>query len=507
MAARNFLAFDLGAESGRAVLGSISREKLTLEEKHRFPNPNGRMNGHFQWDLLAQWEELKTGLRRAAASGRSRPVGGSSEIHGIGVDTWGVDFGLVGRDGDVLGNPFHYRDRRTDGVMERTFQRVSKQKIFDVTGLQFMQFNSLFQVLAMQEAKSHALDAAETLLFMPDLFNYLFTGIRKAEFSIASTSQMIDPRSGDWATALLGELGVPARLLPPIVPSGTILGDLSEDVAAECGVAGKVPVIAPACHDTASAVAAVPAAPAPAGADADWCYISSGTWSLMGVELERPVINDKALKYNYTNEGGVGGKIRFLKNIMGLWLVQECRRHWVKEGYDHSYSELTQMADRSRPFGPVFDPDHQPFALPGEMPVKIDRFCAATGQRPPSTRGETVRACLESLALTYRRTIEGLEDVLGRKIALIHIVGGGTQNQLLNQMTADACARPVIAGPVEATAIGNILVQAMATGDVKDLDQARAIVRSSFDVKRYEPADTKRWEEAYGRYQRVVTQA
>jgi rhamnulokinase len=505
MAVRNFLAFDLGAESGRAVLGSISGDKLTLQEKHRFPNPTGRMNGHFQWNLLAQWEELKTGLRKAAAD-RSRDSRAGPEIHGIGVDTWGVDFGLVGDDGDVLGNPFHYRDHRTDGVMERTFERIGRQKIFNITGLQFMQFNSLFQLLAMKEAQGHALDAAQTLLFMPDLFNYLFTGARKAEFSIASTSQMLDPRTGDWARGLLEELGLPVRLLPTIVPSGTVLGALREDVAAECGIgaAGAIPVIAPCCHDTASAVAAVPAAPAPKGAEVDWCYISSGTWSLMGVEIDQPIINDKALRYNYTNEGGVGGKIRFLKNIMGLWLVQECRRHWLKEGYEHSYAELTQMAARSRPFGAVFDPDDKPFGLPGEMPVKIDRFCAATDQRPPATRGESVRACLESLALTYRRTIEGLQDVLGRKLAVIHIVGGGTQNELLNQMTADACARPVIAGPVEATAIGNILVQAMATGDVKSLDDARSIVRASFDVKRYEPAATQQWEDAYQRYLQVV---
>jgi len=501
MAARNFLAFDLGAESGRALLGSLSDGRLTLAEKHRFPNPNGRMNGHFQWDLLAQWEQLKTGLRRTAGD---RSTGAPLEIHGIGVDTWGVDFGLVARDGDILGNPFHYRDRRTDGVMERTFARVSKQKIFDVTGLQFMQFNSLFQLLAMREAKNQALDSAGTLLFMPDLFNYLFTGIRKAEFSIASTSQMIDPRTGGWAIALLEELGLPTRLLPPIVPSGTVLGPLSEDVAAECGVARPIPVIAPGCHDTASAVAAVPAAPTQSGADVDWCYISSGTWSLMGVEIDEPIINDKALRYNYTNEGGVGGKVRFLKNIMGLWLVQECRRHWLREGHEHTYAELTRLASQSRPFGPVFDPDHKPFALPGEMPVKIDRFCTGTGQAPPATLGQSVRACLESLALTYRRTIEGLQDVLGRKIAVIHIVGGGTQNELLNQMTADACARPVIAGPVEATAIGNILVQAMATGDVKSLEEARGIVRASFDVKRYEPTETKQWDEAYGRYQQVV---
>jgi rhamnulokinase len=504
MTARNFLAFDLGAESGRAVLGSLDGGRLTLEEKHRFPNPTGRLNGHLHWNLLAQWEELKTGLRRAAGTEGRRDLAPAKapEIHGIGVDTWGVDFGLLNRDGDVLGDPFHYRDSRTDGVMERAFQAVPRDKMFAATGIQFMQFNTLFQVLAMRYANSQLLDGAQTLLFVPDLFNYLFTGQRKAEFSIASTSQMIDPNTGTWATGLLEQLGVPTQILPEIVPSGTVLGPLRPDVAAECGV-GPIPVIAPASHDTASAVAAVPAAPG-SGSTSDWCYISSGTWSLMGVETDKPLLGEKALRYNYPNEGGVGGTIRFLKNIMGLWLVQECRRHWQKEGYDHGYAELTEMAARSRGFGPVLDPDHKPFGLPGDMPNKIDRFCRDTGQKTPATRGETVRACLESLALAYRRTIDGLEDVLGRKINVIHIVGGGSRNELLNQMTADACARPVVAGPVEATAIGNVLVQAMATGDVKSLEQAREIVRASFEVKRFEPRDTKQWDEAYGRFRDVL---
>ena len=282
---------------------------------------------------------------------------------------------------------------------------------------------------------------------------------------------------------------------PDIVPSGTLLGPLRDDVAAECG-AGKIPVIAPATHDTASAVAA---APVEAGRD-DWCYISSGTWSLMGVEIPEPIINDKSLKYNYTNEGGVGGTIRFLKNIAGLWPVQECRRFWKRGGHDHTYAELTQMAGRARPLVSILNLDSRPFLMPGDMPLKIEQFCRETDQPVPGSRGEHVRACLDSLALTYRQTLEGLEDVLGRKIAVIHIVGGGCQNELLNQMTADACKRPVIAGPIEATAIGNILVQAMATGDVKSLTDARQIVRESFDVKRYEPRDAKLWDEAYGRY-------
>ena len=496
MAARNFLAFDLGAESGRAVLGTLEGRRLTLTERHRFANPMGRINGHLHWNLLAQWEELKTGLRNASVEqhgDQKSPV----TLHGLGVDTWGVDFGLLSEAGEVLGNPFNYRDSRTDGMMELAFSRVPKEEIFEATGVQFMQLNSLYQFLAMKEAKSAALGCAATLLFVPDLFNYLFTGVRKCEFSIASTSQFYDPRKKTWAKAMLEKLGLPTGILPEVVPSGTVLGPLLADVASECGV-GQIPVIAPACHDTASAVAAVPAT------GNDWCYISSGTWSLMGVEIPEPIINAKSLKYNYTNEGGVGGTIRFLKNIMGLWLVQECRRHFRREGYDHSYAELAQMAERSKPLAALIDPDHKPFLSPGEMPVKIEEFCRKTGQRPPNTRGEFVRACLDSLALTYRRTLEGLEDVLGKKVSVIHIVGGGSQNELLNQMTADACNRPVVAGPIEATAIGNILVQAMATGDVKSLSDARAVVLKSFEVKRYEPREVAKWEKAYQRFKQLV---
>jgi rhamnulokinase len=496
MAARNFLAFDLGAESGRVVLGTLENGRLTLQERHRFANPMGRMNGHLYWNLLAQWEELKTGMRNAGVEQHGEqktPV----TLHGIGVDTWGVDFGLLSESGEVLGNPFNYRDSRTDGMMELAFSRVPREEIFEATGVQFMQLNSLYQLMALKETDPAALNCAGTLLFVPDLFNYLFTGVRKCEFSIASTSQFYDPRKKTWAKGMLEKLGLPTKILPEIVPSGTILGPLRADIAQECGV-GEVPVIAPACHDTASAVAAVPAE------GNDWCYISSGTWSLMGVEIPEPIVNAKSLQYNYTNEGGVGGTIRFLKNIMGLWLVQECRRHFRREGYDHSYAELTQMAQRSKPLVALINPDHKSFLSPGEMPVKIEEFCRQTGQRPPNTRGEFVRTCLDSLALTYRKTLEGMEDVLGRKVGVIHIVGGGSQNELLNQITADACNRPVVAGPIEATAIGNILVQAMATGDIKSLAEARKVVLESFEVKRYEPSQAKRWELGYARFKEIL---
>jgi rhamnulokinase len=485
MPGTQFLAFDLGAESGRAVVGTIDGGRLELQEKHRFPNPTGRIGGHLHWNLLQQWEELKTGLRKTAAD--------TPKLAGIGVDTWGVDFGFIGRSGDVLGNPFHYRDARTNGVMERAFARLSREQIFQATGIQFMPINSLYQMLAMVESRHWQLDAAETMLFVPDLFNYLFTGQRKSEFSIASTSQMYDMGHNAWATQMLTQLGIPTRLLPEVIPSGTVLGPLLPAVAEECGI-GQVPVIAPALHDTASAVAAVPAE------GDDWCYVSSGTWSLMGVETAKPIINDKSLKYNYTNEGGVGGTIRFLKNIMGMWLVQECRRHFQKEGYEHSYSELTQMAERAKGLGTLIDPDHAPFLTPGDLPIKIDQFCKSTKQKTPATRGDYVRACLDSLALTYRRTLEGLEDILGRRINVIHVVGGGCQNQLLNQMTADATGRTVVAGPVEATAMGNVLVQAMAIGEIKTLAEARAIVRDSFAVKRFEPRDTKVWDQAHERF-------
>lgn len=485
MASRKFVAFDLGAESGRALVGLLDGQKLTLEEKHRFANPNGRMNGHLHWNLLAQWEELKTGLRKAAAGG--------TKLDGIGVDTWGVDFGLVGKNGEVLGFPYMYRDSRTDGMMDKVFERLPRDKVFDATGIQFMQLNSLFQLYAMKQADSPVLAAAETLLFMPDLFNYLFTGARKSEFSIATTSQMYDPRKRAWAIDMLKQLDLPTHILPEIVPSGTVIGQVTDDVAKDCGIE-SIPLIAPACHDTGSAVAAVPAE------GQDWCYISSGTWSLMGVELDQPLINAKALEYNYTNEGGVGGTIRFLKNIMGLWLVQECRRHWAKEGKEYSYPELTKMAGEAKALVSLVTPDHGPFLSPGEMPTKIAEFCRKTGQPVPSSPGQFVRACLDSLALAYRKTLEGLEDVLGRKIAVVHIVGGGVQNELLTQMTADACGKPVVAGPVEATAIGNILVQAMATGDIKSLTDARKVVRASFDVKHYQPRETGPWDQAYQRF-------
>ncbi|HMO25404.1 MAG TPA: rhamnulokinase family protein [Tepidisphaeraceae bacterium] len=489
---KHYIAFDFGAESGRAILGSLDGRKLTIAEKHRFANPNGRMQGTLQWDLLAQWEQIKQGLKLAAE--------GADRIAGIGVDTWGVDFGLIDAAGKGLGHPVMYRDGRTDTAMDEVFRIVPADEVFAATGNQFMQFNTLFQLWALKRDNPRLLDAADRLLFMPDLFHYLLTGLAANEFSIASTSQMYDPQRRTWSGELLNKLDLPARLLGKIVPSGTVLGALKDDVAREVGVKA-MPVITPASHDTGSAVASVPAE------GGSWCYISSGTWSLMGVELPEPLINEKSRKYNYTNEGGAGGSIRFLKNIMGMWLVQECRRAFKAAGHDHTYAELTQMAERAEGFRSLVDPDYPPMLKPGDMPGKIDEYCNRTNQPRPTSRGEYVRACIDSLALTYRRTLEGLEDILGKRIDTIHIVGGGTQNELLNQLTADICGRTVIAGPIEATAIGNILVQAMATGQIGSLSEARAVVRASFPVKRYDPDEdaVSACERAYQRFRALQT--
>lgn len=483
-----FLAFDFGAESGRSILAQLENGKLSLRQTHRFANPNGAMNGTLQWDLLGQWEQIKVGLRETA-----KVLEGP--LSGIGVDTWGVDYGLLGADGTVLGNPVCYRDPRTDKMMDHAFGIVPKRELYEQTGLQFMPFNTLFQLLAQVTQSSSTLAGAQTMLFMPDLFNYLLTGVARAEFSIASTSQMIDPRTGQWEMRLLKKIGIPTHILPPIIPSGTVLGRVLDSLVKECGLGAGFDganVIATTGHDTASAVAAVPAE------GGSWAYLSSGTWSLMGVELSQPLINDKSFAYNYTNEGGIGGTTRFLKNIMGLWLVQECRREFERQGRTYDYATLTKMAAESKPFVSLVSATDNRFLTPGEMPKKIAEFCKSTGQPVPADDGAFIRCCLDSLALEYRKTIDGLEDILSKKLDVLHIVGGGTQNELLNQLTADATRKTVITGPVEATAIGNVIVQAMAVGAIKSLDEARRIVKASSEMKTYTPnADV---EAAYTRY-------
>jgi rhamnulokinase len=482
---KRLLAVDLGAESGRGVLGLFDGQQLKLEVVHRFANGPVHVLDALYWDVLRIYSEMLAALRRCAAD--------HGNIDSLGVDTWGVDFALLGRDGLLLSNPRHYRDPYTEGIMEAAFARIPRQEIFQETGLQFMRFNTLFQLLALQRDHSPLLDMADSLLMMPDLFHFFLTGAKANEFTDASTTQMYDPGGKGWAHRLVRAFELPAQILGTVVPPGTVLGPLRASVASDTGV-GAVPVIAPASHDTGSAVAAVPAR------GDSWTYISSGTWSLMGVELERPLINDKALRYNFTNEGGVGGTIRFLKNIMGLWLVQECRRVWERNGQIYSYADLARLAEGSPPFVSLVDPDDSSFILPANMPAALADFCRRTGQPVPAEPGAAVRCALESLALRYRWVLERLEELLGRRLDTIHVVGGGGQNALLCQFTADACNRQVLAGPVEATAVGNVLVQAIGLGLLNSLADAREVVRRSFEVRTYDPKSPESWQEPYARF-------
>jgi rhamnulokinase len=488
-ATKKLLAFDLGAESGRGVLGLFDGNRMRLQEVHRFSNGAVRTLDTLHWDVLRLHGEILNSLRKCAVE-----HGG---IDSVGVDTWGVDFGLLGRGGTLLGNPRHYRDPHTETILETAFARVPRLEIFRQTGIQFMRFNTLFQLLALQRDRSPLLDAAETLLFMPDLLHYWLTGSQGNEYTDASTSQMIEPTTRTWAQGLVRAFGLPDRILGSLVAPGTVLGPLRPAVATETGVS-PVPVIAPATHDTASAVAAVPAS------GASWAYISSGTWSLMGAELPAPLLNDQALLYNFTNEGGVAGSTRFLKNIMGLWLVQECRRTWERAGRSYSYEELTRLAGAAAPFVSVVNPDDARFLLPPSMPDALGDFCRRTNQPVPQEPGALVRCALESLALRYRWVLERLEELLGRRLDIIHVVGGGSQNALLCQFTADACNRPVHAGPAEATAIGNVLVQALGLGLISSLKEAREVVRQSFDVQVFIPQKPDNWHEPYHRFLRYI---
>jgi rhamnulokinase len=462
-----FLAIDLGAESGRAILGTLDNGRLAIEELHRFQNTPVRLPTGLYWDTLRLFHEIRHAL---AICGRERKIA----LDGIGIDTWGVDFGLLGADGALVDNPRHYRDARNNGMLEKTFAVVPREEIFRQTGIQFMQLNSLYQLHAMKLGDSPGLKAATRLLFMPDLLNYWLTGVERAELTIASTSQFYDPVRKQWATDLFDRLGLPASILPEIVTPGTKLGPLLPEIAESSGLSAITPVYTTACHDTASAVAAVPAE------GSGWCYISSGTWSLMGAEVDAPVIDETSLALNFTNEQGAGGKVRLLKNIAGLWLLQECRRDWALQGREYSYADLTRMAEEAESCGAIVDPDT--FHSPGHMPEQIAEHCRKTGQAIPDQPGQMCRCILESLAATYAKVLENLARLTGARIDRIHIVGGGSQNALLNKLAAAATGRAVIAGPVEATAAGNILVQAIGAGVVSDLDEARAVVRRSFSV-------------------------
>ncbi len=485
----DFLAFDLGAESGRAVIGRLDGGRLSIREIRRFPNTPVTVAGHIHWNVPVLLDEMKGALRDAAGQA---PHG----LAGIGVDTWGVDFGLLDRAGALVGLPYCYRDRRNLGAMEDYFKLVPPMGLYEATGIQFMPFNTLFQIYAMVRERSPQLDAASDLLFMPDLFNYLLTGRKSAEATIASTSQLMDPRRRDWIPRLLQAMGLSKKLLQPVIEPGSVLAPLSEAIAAGTGLA-DTPVIATAGHDTAAAVAAVPAE------GGDWAYISSGTWSLIGVEESRPLITAGARAANFTNEGGVGGTIRFLKNVTGLWLVQGCRRTWGKDGLA-GYDDLVRAAAGAPAFRTFIDPDSPDFHNPPDMPEAIRGFCERTGQKPPDSKGAMVRAILESLALKSRLVIDRLEVLRNRPVRTVHVIGGGSRNDLLCRFTAEATGLRVLAGPAEATAVGNILVQAMAVGLVASTAGIREIVRTSFEPRSYEPSGAVGWEEAYRRFLGLV---
>lgn len=488
-----FLGVDLGAESGRVLAGLLNDKQIRLEEVYRFSNGPVPVAGTRRWNLIGLWSSILKGLSLA-----TQKYGDS--IISVGVDTWGVDYTLLSEKQELLGQPYHYRDPRTEGMLNLAISRVPQQEIFDATGLQFMEINTLYQLLSMSQSDPELLEQAKTFLMIPDFFHWLLSGSQVVEFTNATTTQCLDPNTGDWSRDLLNRLEIPTSILPKIVPPGTKLGTLRDEVMRHTGLE-KIDVIAPATHDTASAVAAIPTSNT---GKADWAYISSGTWSLMGVEVNSAVLGNRAFELNVTNEGGVDGTYRLLKNIMGLWLVQECRRAYERQGISLDYSELAEAASSAEAFRSLVDPDDPRFLSPDDMLEAIKNYCEETDQPIPETPGQYVRCALESLALKYQKVLSWLEELTGTPIEVIHIVGGGTKNELLNQFAANACQVPVITGPVEATGLGNVLVQARATGSVSSLAEIREIVRNSTDTCRYAPEDREPWEQAIQRFDSLL---
>jgi rhamnulokinase len=480
-----YLAFDLGAESGRAVLGWRENGRLQTEVLHRFANRPVQTVDGLHWDILALWAEMQEGIALAARRSGRAPAS-------VGVDTWGSDFALLDRQGTLLANPWHYRDGRTEGMQALVEQKVPRAELYAQTGNQSMRQNSLLQLMAMAQGGSPVLESAETLLMIPDLFHYWLTGVRGVEFSSATTTQFYNPRAGRWATELLKQLGLPTHLLPPIVAPGSRLGTLSPWVQEICGC-GALDVVAPLTHDTGSAVAASPIV------EPGFAFISSGTWSLVGTEVPGPVIDPRGLQLNITNEGGWNGTFRYLKNVLGLWLVQECRRTFERGGQAYTYEALTGLAAEAAPLRSVIDPDDASFFAPGDMPARVRDYCRRSGQPLPGDVGALIRCILESLALKYRWVIESIEGILGRRLSPVVVLGGGARNGLLNQFTADALQRPVVAGPVEATALGNLVVQMISRGELGSLAEARALIRASAPLVVYEPRAEAAWDEGYAR--------
>lgn len=486
----NYLAIDLGAESGRTIVGSLDDGRLKLVETHRFSNQPVCLPDGLHWDVLHLWSEIKNGIRVSSRLFEQK-------IDSIGLDSWGVDFALLDKQGHLLSIPFHYRDQRTNGMLDEAFKRMPAVEIFASTGIQFMQINTLYQLLAMSLQKSSLFEIADRFVTIPDLFNYWMSGEITNEFTNATTTQCFDPNNRTWANDVLGAMDIPEHLFGDITEPGTRIGHLLSDVAEETGTQ-EISIIAPACHDTGSAVVSVPAL------TKDFAWISSGTWSIMGAEVQQPYVDERTCEYNFTNEGGVFGTWRLSKNIMGLWLIQECRREWSRQGEDLPYDELTKLAAEAEPFVAAIDPDYDEFLSPGDMPSRIQQYCKTTGQTVPLTKGQILRVALEGLALKYRFVLQRLEELTGKEFDTIHIFGGGIRNRLLNQFTADATGRTVITGPLEATAVGNMLMQAIALHQLNSLVEARNVVRASFNTEIYESKKSTGWDEAFAHLRKVV---
>lgn len=492
------LAFDLGASSGRALVGELVRKesghpgRLNMTEIHRFANIPVQIGNHLHWNIAMLLQEIKYAIRQAFQAGYA-PMS-------CGIDTWGVDFGLLDRNGELLGLPYHYRDRQTEGLVEEVSVLIGEERLFRESGLQFMPFNTLYQLYAMKKASSRKLELAETLLLTPDLLNYFLTGQRACEFTMATTTQLYDPVKGAWNVPLMEQLGLPADIFPEPVSPGTVIGELTETLCAELGVP-PIKVVAVASHDTESAAVAVPSSSSP------YAYLVSGTWSLLGIPMERPLLDPAVLELQFSNEGGAGGSYHLLKNIMGLWILQECRRKWEQSGSSYSYSDLGLLAEAAPPFRCFIDPDDLRFMNPADMPMEILAYCRETEQPEPRSVGETVRCIMESLALRYRQILEQAEKLTRARFEGLHMVGGGIQNELLCQFTANAIVRPVWTGPIEASAIGNMLVQLQAGGYIRTMEEATAVVKATFPLQVYEPEGLCEWTKAYEKYTELASRA
>ncbi|MCQ2476394.1 MAG: rhamnulokinase [Clostridia bacterium] len=486
---KRVLAIDFGASGGRAILGSFDGEKITLEEVHRFTNDPVTVNGTVYWDVLRLFHEIKQGIIKANAAGG---------FDSVGIDTWGVDFGLIDGEGKLMENPVHYRDLRTKGLVEDSFNLLPKEKFYNLTGIQFMELNTVFQLYSLKKYRPHMLERAESILFMPDLFAYMLTGEKATEYSIATTSQLVDINTHDWCDEVFDKLGIPKRLMGKISLPGTVIRKLSDEVKAECGLDEDKKVISVCGHDTQSAITAVPAE------SEDFIFLSSGTWSLFGTELDTPIVNEKSLEMNITNEGGCEGKTGFLKNIIGLWLIQESRRHWGRHGENYSYADLEKLALEAEPFKCFIDPDSPEFTPMGDIPGRVREYCRRTGQFVPETAGEIMRCIYESLAMKYRMTFDKIKDCTGKDYPCIHVIGGGVKDGLLCRMTASSCGVTVKAGPIEATVLGNIAVQLLAQDCVKTVAEARKIIANSESLKIFDPVDSDAWSKAYERFLKVT---